>query len=894
MLEHGGRLQRAALRYGIAAEQWLDLSTGISPFAWPVPSIPASAWHRLPEDDDGLIDIACAYYAAPQLLPVAGSQAAIQGLPRLRAHSRVGVIAPGYSEHAHAWREAGHSAETLPADALFANAARFDVIVLIHPNNPGGDTFDRDALLQLHAQLAARGGWLIVDEAFIDATPERSLAASCDREGLIVLRSVGKFFGLAGARAGFVCAAPRLLASLRERLGPWTLAGPARHVLKLALSDRDWQRQQREQLLANSRRLATLLSGHGLTPSAGCAFFQWRRDERAAALHDALARRGILTRLFDVPVSLRLGLPGDEAAFARLDSALREIEPLSLGGEAARLRAAGSRADERPRAMPEGRGVGRGEGSAKWDCLRSDSRTAQACRELAACEPDSASPDPHLLPKGEGNAKARVLMVQGCTSDAGKSTLVAALCRWLHRRGVVVAPFKPQNMALNSAVTVDGGEIGRAQALQAQAAGLPPHTDFNPVLLKPNTDTGAQVIVHGRAVGNMDAVGYHDYKRVAFDAVLLSHGRLVQQYDAVIVEGAGSPAEINLRDRDIANMGYAEAVDCPVILIADIDRGGVFAHLVGTLALLSDSERARIAGFVINRFRGDMALLQSGLDWLERETGKPVLGVLPYLHGLHVDAEDALPIARGSNADARLRVAVPALPRISNHTDFDALRAHPLVDLHFVGPGEAPPSCDLIVLPGSKSTRADLAWLRAQGWEAAITRHLRYGGKLIGICGGFQMLGHAVHDPSGLEGEAGSSAGLGLLDFVTTLEPEKQLRNAQGRFAFVDAAVRGYEIHCGVSTGPALASPAVVLDGACVDGAVSEDGQIFGSYLHGLFDEPAALNALLGWAGLDASETVDLAALREVSLERLADAVDAHLDTRALLNLLEQTATCTA
>ncbi|MEO6687637.1 MAG: cobyric acid synthase, partial [Dokdonella sp.] len=312
---------------------------------------------------------------------------------------------------------------------------------------------------------------------------------------------------------------------------------------------------------------------------------------------------------------------------------------------------------------------------------------------------------------------ARVLMVQGCTSDAGKSALVTALCRWLHRRGVAVAPFKPQNMALNSAVTIDGGEIGRAQAVQAQACGLAPHTDFNPVLLKPDSDTGAQVIVHGHAVANMDARSYHDYKRVAHAAVMASHERLIAQYDALVVEGAGSPAEINLRDRDIANMGYAEAVDCAVVLIADIDRGGVFAHLVGTLALLSESERARVAGFVINRFRGDIALLQSGLEWLERETGKPVFGVLPYLHGLHLEAEDALPRVRPAVASGALRVAVPALPRISNHTDFDALRAHPQVALQFVGPGESFPACDMVVLPGSKSTRADLAWLRAQGWE---------------------------------------------------------------------------------------------------------------------------------------------------------------------------------
>jgi adenosylcobyric acid synthase len=481
---------------------------------------------------------------------------------------------------------------------------------------------------------------------------------------------------------------------------------------------------------------------------------------------------------------------------------------------------------------------------------------------------------------------ARVLMVQGCTSDAGKSTLVTALCRWLRRRGVLVAPFKPQNMALNAAVTVDGGEIGRAQAVQAQAAGLPPHSDFNPVLLKPNSDVGAQVIVHGRAIGNMDARHYHDYKRVAMDAVLASHRRLATQYEAIIVEGAGSPAEINLRDRDIANMGYAEAVDCPVLLVADIDRGGVFAHLVGTLALLSDSERARVAGFVINRFRGDIALLQPGLEWLERKTGKPVLGVLPYLHGLQLEAEDALPRDVPHKTHVRLRVAVPALPRISNHNDFDALRAHPDVDCRFVGPGETLPACDLIVLPGSKSTRADLAWLRAQGWADAIARHLRYGGKVIGICGGFQMLGRFVHDPHGVEGEPGSGQGLGWLDMETTLDAHKALRRVEGKLLLGHAQVAGYEIHCGLSEGPALARASSVLDGGRLDGALSADGQLLGSYVHGLFDHPEALAALLAWAGLHEAVSFDVRAQREAAIERLADAVETHLDTTMLSRLL--------
>ncbi len=474
------------------------------------------------------------------------------------------------------------------------------------------------------------------------------------------------------------------------------------------------------------------------------------------------------------------------------------------------------------------------------------------------------------------------LMVQGTTSDAGKSTLVTALCRWLARQGVAVVPFKPQNMALNSAVTADGGEIGRAQAVQAQAANLAPHTDMNPVLLKPNSDIGAQVIIHGRAVTSMDAVAYHDYKRVAMQAVLDSHRRLSAAYRVVMVEGAGSPAEINLRAGDIANMGFAEAVDCPVILIADIDKGGVFAHLVGTLALLSASEQARVQGFVINRFRGDIALLQPGLDWLEQRTGKPVLGVLPYLMDFHLEAEDAIDVRQSGKADDALKVVVPVLPRISNHTDFDPLRLHPQVDLQFVGPGQPVPPADLIILPGSKSVRADLAWLRAIGWDRVIQRHLRYGGKLLGICGGLQMLGTRIADPLGLEGAAGESAGLGLLDFATVLEADKQLRNVQGRLLPEGVPVSGYEIHAGVISGPALERPAVQLDDGRCDGAISTDGQILGTYLHGLFEGPEACAALLRWAGLEAVQTVDYHGLRERDIERLADLVETHLDTARL------------
>ena len=490
----------------------------------------------------------------------------------------------------------------------------------------------------------------------------------------------------------------------------------------------------------------------------------------------------------------------------------------------------------------------------------------------------------------------RTLMIQGTTSDSGKSLLVTALCRWLTRQKIRVVPFKPQNMALNSVVSIDGGEIGRAQAVQALACGLKPHTDMNPVLLKPNSDIGVQVIIHGHPISNMDACGYHDYKSIALNAVLESHARLTENYERIIVEGAGSPAEINLRTNDIANMGFAESVDCPVILIADIDRGGVFAHLVGTLSLLSESEQARIKGFVIKRFRGDIALLEPGLKWLSEQTGKPVLGVLPYLQGLHLEAEDALPKEENSPTAEKVRaiqIIVPVLPRISNHTDFDPLRLHPQVNLKFIGPGESIPSADLIILPGSKSVRADYDWLCKQGWETAIRNHLRYGGKVIGICGGFQMLGQYIHDPHGLEGEAGSSSGLGFFDMVSTLESEKILRNVTGSLTFNDAKITGFEIHAGVTDFQTSYQPAIKFAHG-FDGVISEDGLILGTYLHGLFESPAASATLLSWVAPDnKTQFFDYHAVRETSVNRLADCVSKHLDTGKLYKLLDLNMTST-
>ncbi len=480
--------------------------------------------------------------------------------------------------------------------------------------------------------------------------------------------------------------------------------------------------------------------------------------------------------------------------------------------------------------------------------------------------------------------QATILMVQGTTSDAGKSALVTGLCRYYKRQGERVVPFKPQNMALNSAVTADGGEIGRAQAVQAKACGLEPHTDMNPVLLKPNSDKTAQVIMQGKVFKNLGAKAYHAYKAQAMPVVLDSFYRLQKQYQRIIVEGAGSPAEINLRQGDVANMGFAEAVDCPVILVADIDRGGVFAHLIGTLELLSQSEQQRVLGFVINRFRGDIDILQPGIDWLEEKTGKPVFGVLPYLHDLYLESEDSVAVKQTNSQEHVFNIVVPRLPRMSNHTDFDTLRLNPGVNIQFCRQAESSMPADLIILPGSKSVRDDLAWLLENGWETEILRHLRYGGKVIGICGGFQMLGKEIHDPLGIEGLPGTSSGLALLDMCTTLNKEKQLKLVKGTLFMANVMVQGYEIHSGVSVGKALICPVIKMDNGESEGAISEDQQILGTYVHGIFDTPEGGQALLHWAGAKKIQVVNFNDLSEQGIDLMADTVEQYIN----ISLLEQ------
>lgn len=502
------------------------------------------------------------------------------------------------------------------------------------------------------------------------------------------------------------------------------------------------------------------------------------------------------------------------------------------------------------------------------------------------------------------NICAKTLMIQGTTSDAGKTTLVAGLCRLFANLNYKVAPLKPQNMALNSAVTPCGGEIGRAQALQAKAANVALDVDFNPILLKPNSDTGAQVIIHGKAItknkGTMEASQYHDYKKVAMDAVLESHQRLTKKYQLILVEGAGSPAEINLREGDIANMGFAEEADCPVIIIADIDKGGVFAHLVGTLMLLSQSEQDRVVGFVINRFRGDISLLESGLTWLEERTNKPVLGVLPYLHGLDISSEDALitkqQLSNKETNKQKVSIVVLVYPHMSNHTDFDALRLHPEIDCQFLFAKNPQvmvsiPSCDLIILPGSKNVISDLSFLRKQNWHQGIAKHLRYGGKVIGICGGYQMLGQSISDPHQVEGDIASCEGLNYFPISTELQASKTLMNVKGKLCLQQKSVniQGYEIHAGISQfineAQINLQALLTIDGKD-QGLLSDDNQIAGCYLHGFFDTTEVLGLIVNWLDSQINQSVSIDELENIAIERVSEACKKHLDIQQIEELL--------
>jgi adenosylcobyric acid synthase len=486
---------------------------------------------------------------------------------------------------------------------------------------------------------------------------------------------------------------------------------------------------------------------------------------------------------------------------------------------------------------------------------------------------------------------ARTLMFQGTGSDVGKSLLVAGLCRLLAERGLAVRPFKPQNMSNNAAVTEDGGEIGRAQALQARAARVAPSVDMNPVLLKPQSEIGSQIVVQGRVFGNARAREYQSRKPELMPYVLDSFAKIRAQCDIVLVEGAGSASEVNLRANDIANMGFARAADAPVVLIGDIDRGGVIASLCGTAAVIDPGDAKLIAGFIVNKMRGDPALFTAGMTFVAERTGWAPIGLVPYFPDAHrLPAEDVFgldaPTARvPASAGRRVRIVVPVLPHIANFDDLDPLRLEPGVELLLLRNGAPlPVDTDLVILPGSKATIADLAALRAWGWDADIIAYSRRGGRVLGLCGGYQMLGRSVADPDGIEGTAGSIAGLGLVEVTTELTGDKSLVAVRGRTVADDVKVVGYEMHIGRTTGAGTQRPLLRLDDGRADGALSADGRVAGTYLHGFFASDAQRTAWLARLGAPASSFA-YEALIEGTLDALAAHLDAHLEVDRLLSI---------
>ncbi len=505
--------------------------------------------------------------------------------------------------------------------------------------------------------------------------------------------------------------------------------------------------------------------------------------------------------------------------------------------------------------------------------------------------------------------KARALMIQGTASHVGKSVLTAALCRIFKEDGISVAPFKSQNMSLNSFVTEDGREMARSQVVQAEAAGLKPDIHMNPILLKSHGDKGGQVIIHGKVYGNMPATDYHLFKREAMQFVEESYRRLASIYDLIVIEGAGSPAEINLRENDIANMGTAHMADAPVILVGDIDRGGVFAFLVGTLELLDDEDRARIKGFIINKFRGEIALLRPGLEFLERKTGLPVLGVIPYMKDIYIQEEDGVNLERNNEQQAgsnsTVRIAVIQLPHISNFTDFDPFIAEEDTSLWYVTYGQKIGEADVIIIPGTKNTLADLNYLRKCGYDEEIKRHIEKGGRVIGICGGYQMLGKRIADPYGVEG-GGEAEGLGYLDIDTVFEKEKAIYQVTAtplsghKFSALRNDIKGYEIHMGNTSYGDSAWPLFLItsrngeDITVKDGAMAEGGRVWGTYIHGIFDNDKFRQWLIEEVrkdkGINATplqnhRVLNYGDIREDGYKRLAEVVRTNLDMERIYEI---------
>ena len=837
---HGGNLRQLGLRAGLDPERILDFSASINPLGPPerLRAVLARSIERLvhypdPDCTELVALLAARYHVARDQVAIGnGSTEILFAVPRALACHRAVIPVPSYIDYAAAVRAAAREiafvelkeSEGFAVDweALERQLRGEDMVLLGQPNNPTGRAFEANEFCALAARHP--GTTFIVDEAFADfIAGYRSLAERITPNS-IVIRSLTKFYAIPGLRLGYAVADAATIRRIRSQIPPWSVGVLAQEAAAALLPDEEYARRSIALVDQERRRLTKELAsvpGLHIYPSV-TNFLLVRLDRSgvtARELADRLLRGGIAIRTFD--------------------------EEQHLGDRFFRI------------------------------AVRTAAENARLCEAIAAAlgAPRRTRPKP---------ARARALMIQGTSSNAGKSVLAAAICRILFQDGVRVAPFKAQNMSLNSFVTRDGGEMGRAQVVQAQACRLEPQVRMNPVLLKPNSDTGCQVIVRGTPVGNMRVGEYVRYKPQAFSAAKECYDSLAAEFEAVVLEGAGSPGEVNLKSHDMVNMRMAEYAGAPVLVVGDIDRGGVFASFVGTMEVLAEWERRLVAGWIVNRFRGDASLLAPALDYTLAHTGRPVLGVVPYLPELGLPQEDSVDFKSGaldrSAADeAAVEIAIIDLPHISNFTDFDPFRGEPDVRLRIVRAADELGSPDAAMLPGSKNTLRDLAYLRRSGLAERLVRLARQGKtEIIGICGGLQMLGLEIRDPAGIESAGEDPHGLALLNAGTVMAADKTLTRGTARHLASGLEVAGYEIHHGQTFFGGCRPMFTRCDGQVV-GISSGDGRVWGTYLHGVFDADAFrrwfIDQLRVRRGLAAVGKVVARYDIEPVLDRLASAV---------------------
>lgn len=849
--QHGGNLYGLADQAGVSAHAILDFSANVNPLGPPewlrplVSSVLGSVVHYPDPDCVELLLAASRRYgcSTDELIAGNGSSELLYLLPRALHKRRAVIMAPSYVDYAVAARGVGLQCEPFllkesegfvpELSGLESQLGGDELVFLCNPNNPTGLLLDSRELRRIAQRRPS--SVFVMDEAFADFVEEMDSLVTDRPDNVVVLLSLTKIFAIPGLRLGCAIADPEIVRAVRQIQPTWSVNTLAQEIGRIAVTDLEYIQRSRELVRQlRSDFTAQLKSIPGITVFPGTANFLLVRVDRTETNAQVLA-----DRLLKVGIAIRRcgNFDGLDDRFFRVAVRPRE----------------------------------------------ENTRLCDALREALG-----------MARKVPQKKHARALMFQGTGSNAGKSLLTAALGRSLLQDGYRVAPFKAQNMSLNSFVTRTGGEMGRAQVVQAQACKLDPDVRMNPVLLKPNSDTGSQVIVWGKPAGNMDVMEYVRYKPRAFEAVKTAYDSLAAEFDVILLEGAGSPGEVNLKHHDIVNMRMAEYARAPVLLVGDIDRGGVFASFVGTMEVLAEWERALVAGFVVNRFRGNRELLRDALEYTRRHTGRPVLGVVPYLHNHGLPEEDSVSFKSGafdtsSPGAETVEIAIIDLPHISNFTDFDSLRIEPDARVTVVRNTGDLNRPDAVILPGSKNTIGDLQYLRETGIEQALRQLTARGVELVGICGGFQMLGAGITDPHHMESESSKIQGLGFLNMTTVLARDKTLTRSEGIHLESGLNVRGYEIHHGISSGTAL-EPLVQNGRGEYDGARSPDSKIWGTYFHGIFDSDEFrrwfIDRLRRRRGLAPMGRVCASYDLEPALDKLADAVRESVDMPEIYRLL--------